>query len=126
MEKDFIWQDSNKDFNFNLKYNGKPRKWLREIKYNCLTNLSRTFFRAPISKFMFKSRKVRTLFLFPGSRSHILAPKFETLLFDTALFIYSFVLSDYHSLNCKFYFLEKQKFLSLFLENGHFLLEPLQ
>ena len=32
--QDFLSQDSNKDFNFKLKYNGKASKCLREIKYN--------------------------------------------------------------------------------------------
>ena len=54
-------------------------------------------------------------FISPGNRSHILVPKLKYFQLHIALFVYSFMIKDQHSLNCKFHFPEKLKFSSSFL-----------
>ena len=111
MWRDFISQDSHKDLNFKLKYNGKSSKCLRNIKLHrhfsyvwqslhdvwqslhgkaCIwqsLHFSGTHFLV-----LFSKTERKELLIFLGNRFYVLAPKFECAIFHILLFVHSFVL----------------------------------
>ena len=112
MWKDFFPQDSYKDFNFKLKYNGKP------FFYNVRQSFHRSFSGIHFFFFFFKKEREELFFISLGNWSQISANKFEILSIPYCVVRIFFRVNDYGYLS--FIFLKKK---SWFPEKSHSLLK---
>ena len=113
MWKDFFPQDSYKDFNFKLKYNGKPFFIMSDKAFIDLFQGFIFFF-----FFFLKKEREELFFISPGNRSQISANKFEILSIPYCVVRIFFRVNDYGYLS--FIFLKKK---SWFPEKSHSLLK---